>query len=408
MHFETALLHAGRAKDGAGPAPCAVPVFQTGAFEAGSAAELEEIFAGRKAGFCYTRVGNPTVAAFEERMRTIEGAASAVACASGMAASFLAIMGICQAGDAVLAPRTLYGGTLELFGDLARMGISVHLVDEVTASALDAAFDDTVRLVFAETISNPKLSVLDIPAVAAWCHERRVPLVVDNTLASPALARPLELGADIVVESISKQITGNGTAIGGILLDGGKFAWDPVRFPSLAPWKKFGPFAFTAGLRKGLFRNTGGCMAPVTAFLGCIGLETLALRMERACSNALALAEWLSGSGLVSEVSYPGLSGNPGHALAGRQFAGRYGAILTFRTGSRERAYRFLDQVEVALLASNIGDAKTLVLHPASTIFLDVGEDERELAGVFDDTIRVSVGIEDIRDLIEDFRQALS
>ncbi|MCI1646610.1 MAG: PLP-dependent transferase [Olsenella sp.] len=325
-----------------------------------------------------------------------------------MAAAFLAIAGACQAGDAIIAPRTLYGGTLELFSDLERMGISIRLVDEVTAEALEGELDDSVRLVFAETISNPRLSVLDTPATAAWCHEHGLALVVDNTLASPALARPLELGADVVVESVSKQISGSGTVIGGVICDGGKFRWDPARFPALAPWQKFGPFAFMAGLRKSLFKDMGACMAPTTAFLCCVGLETLSLRMERACANALELARWLDESGLVSDVGYLGLASNPWHGLAERQFDGRYGALLTFRAGSRERAFQFLNRVRVALLASNIGDVRTLVLHPASTIFLEVDKADRERAGIFEDTVGVSVGIEDIRDLISDFNQALS
>lgn len=405
-HFSTALLHAGRPRnDGYGS--IAIPVFQTGSFEAGTAEELADIFAGRKPGFCYTRVGNPTVAAFEERMRVIEGAVAAIACASGMAAAFLSIAGVCQAGDSIIAPRTLYGGTLELFDDLELMGISVRLVDEVSTQALERVLDDSVRLVFAETISNPRLAVLDIPEVAAWCHGHGLALVVDNTLASPALARPLELGADVVVESASKQISGSGTVIGGVVCCGGKSRWDPLRFPALAPWRKFGPLALAARLRKGLFKDTGACMAPTTAFLACVGLETLSLRMERACTNALELARWLEGSGLVDEVGYLGLATNPWHDLAGRQLSGGYGALLTFRAGSRERAFRFLNRVRVAILASNIGDARTLVLHPASTIFLEVGEEDRERAGVYDDTVRVSVGIEDIRDLISDFEQAL-
>lgn len=406
MHFSTALVHAGRPK-GDGRGPIAVPVYQTGAFQAASAEELADVFAGRRPGFCYTRVGNPTVAAFEERMRVIEGAAAALACASGMAAAFLSIAGACQAGDAIIAPRTLYGGTLELFGDLERMGISVRLVDEVSVESLEGALDDSVRLVFAETISNPRLSVLDVPAVAAWCHGHGLALVVDNTLASPALARPLELGADVVVESASKQISGSGTVIGGVICVGGGFRWDPARFPALAPWRKFGPLALMAGLRKSLYKDTGACMAPMTAFLGCVGLETLSLRMERACANALELARWLDGGGLVGDVGYLGLDSHPCHELAKAQLDGRFGALLTFRAGSRERAFRFLNRVRVALLASNIGDARTLVLHPASTIFLEVGEKDRELAGVFEDTVRVSVGIEDVRDLISDFEQAL-
>lgn len=408
MRFGTALLHAGCPGGRTSPASTEPPIYQTSAFPQESAEKLAGIFANRQPGYCYTRVGNPTVAAFEERMAAIEGGRCALACASGMAAIFNVLAGICEAGDELIASGCLYGGTLELFEDLERMDIGVIRVDEMTAEALEAVVTDRTRLVFAETISNPKLDVFDIPTIASWCHGKGLPLVVDNTVASPYLCRPLELGCDIVIESTSKYINGGGNAISGAIVDSGHFSWDPERYPALAKWRRFGPFAFIARLRGGLWRDTGACLAPVTAFLNCVGMETLAVRMERACDNALALAEWLDGSGLVDEVGYLGLPGTPGHELAERQFGGRYGALLTFRAGSKERAFRFVDSVRYALRASNIGDVKTLVLHPASTIFAEVGEEERAVAGVFDDTIRVSVGIEDIQDLIDDFGQALA
>ena len=385
-----------------------VPVYQTSAFQQESAERLEGIFHNTQPGYCYTRVGNPTVSSFERRMAAIEGGVGALACASGMAATFNVICGLCEAGDELVASSCLYGGTLELFEDLERMGITVRRVDDVTPEQLAGAVTDRTRLVFAETISNPRLGVLDIPSVAAWCHGQGLPLVVDNTVASPYLCRPLELGADVVVESTSKYVNGGGNAISGVIVDSGKFRWDAERYPALAKWRKMGPFALLARLRNGLWRDTGACLAPVTAFLNCVGLETLAVRMERACENSLELATWLSGSGLVSEVDYPGLPNAPDHELAARQFGGKFGALVTFRAGSREKAFKFVNSVRYAYRASNIGDVKTLVLHPASTIFADNTPEERELAGVYDDSVRVSVGIEDVEDLIEDFRQALS
>ena len=408
MRFSTALLHAGKPDGGVTPAATMVPVYQTSAFQQESAERLEGIFHNTQPGYCYTRVGNPTVSSFERRMAAIEGGVGALACASGMAATFNVICGLCEAGDELVASSCLYGGTLELFEDLERMGITVRRVDDVTPEQLAGAVTDRTRLVFAETISNPRLGVLDIPSVAAWCHGQGLPLVVDNTVASPYLCRPLELGADVVVESTSKYVNGGGNAISGVIVDSGKFRWDAERYPALAKWRKMGPFALLARLRNGLWRDTGACLAPVTAFLNCVGLETLAVRMERACENSLELATWLSGSGLVSEVDYPGLPNAPDHELAARQFGGKFGALVTFRAGSREKAFKFVNSVRYAYRASNIGDVKTLVLHPASTIFADNTPEERELAGVYDDSVRVSVGIEDVEDLIEDFRQALS
>ena len=408
MRFATALLHAGKPDGGVTPAATMVPVYQTSAFQQESAERLEGIFHNTQPGYCYTRVGNPTVSSFERRMAAIEGGVGALACASGMAATFNVICGLCEAGDELVASSCLYGGTLDLFEDLERMGITVRRVDDVTPEQLAGAVTDRTRLVFAETISNPRLGVLDIPSVAAWCHGQGLPLVVDNTVASPYLCRPLELGADVVVESTSKYVNGGGNAISGVIVDSGKFRWDAERYPALAKWRKMGPFALLARLRNGLWRDTGACLAPVTAFLNCVGLETLAVRMERACENSLELATWLSGSGLVSEVDYPGLPNAPDHELAARQFGGKFGALVTFRAGSREKAFKFVNSVRYAYRASNIGDVKTLVLHPASTIFADNTPEERELAGVYDDSVRVSVGIEDVEDLIEDFRQALS
>ena len=408
MRFATALLHAGKPDGGVTPAATMVPVYQTSAFQQESAERLEGIFHNTQPGYCYTRVGNPTVSSFERRMAAIEGGVGALACASGMAATFNVICGLCEAGDELVASSCLYGGTLDLFEDLERMGITVRRVDDVTPEQLAGAVTDRTRLVFAETISTPRLGVLDIPSVAAWCHGQGLPLVVDNTVASPYLCRPLELGADVVVESTSKYVNGGGNAISGVIVDSGKFRWDAERYPALAKWRKMGPFALLARLRNGLWRDTGACLAPVTAFLNCVGLETLAVRMERACENSLELATWLSGSGLVSEVDYPGLPNAPDHELAARQFGGKFGALVTFRAGSREQAIKFVNSVRYAYRASNIGDVKTLVLHPASTIFADNTPEERELAGVYDDSVRVSVGIEDVEDLIEDFRQALS
>lgn len=248
----------------------------------------------------------------------------------------------------------------------------------------------------------------DIRTLADLAHEHGLPLIIDNTAATAFLVKPLELGADVVVNSSSKYINGSSNAISGVLTINGKFRYDGQRYPGLAPYKKYGPYAFTAKLRNGLFRDTGACIAPQNAYLNQLGLETLGLRMERECDNALALAAWLSETYPDITVNYPGLPDSPWHELSKKQFGGRFGAIVTIRTGSREKAYAIIDALKLPYKLSNIGDTKTLVIHPASTISLHSTDRQREDAGVYDDLIRISVGIEDIEDLKEDFAQAIA
>ena len=407
MHFATALLHADDDAP-AGPTGSTPAIYQTSTYVHPSAERHAAVAGGRAPGYSYTRCANPTVGAFERRVCALEGGIDAIATSSGLAAVFNAVMNILRAGDTILACARLYGGSVELFVELEAFGVQVRYLPEFTPEALAAAVDDTVRVLFAETIANPLLEVLDIPAVAAFAHERGIAFIVDNTVATPYLCRPLELGADVVVESSSKYLNGHGTAISGVVVTGKNARLDPERYPGLKPFQKFGPMAYSVKLRQGLYRNTGACLSPENAFLNCVGMETLALRMERACANALALAEWFERSGLVDDVRYPGLASNPFHELAARQFGGLgYGALVTIRVGSKERAFNVIDRLRYPLIVSNIGDTKTLVAHAATTIFADNTEEERLAAGVYQDTIRISVGIEDIRDLIADFAQAL-
>ncbi len=407
MSFETALLHA-RRRDPFAAESTTPPIFQTSAYLFDEEERHAAVAGGRAPGYVYSRLGNPTVAAFERRMAALEGGFAAVATASGMAAIFNALINVLRCGDKILAGANLYGGSVELFDNLEVFGIETVYVPEVTPEALSAAWDERCRVVFAETISNPCLDVLDIPAVAAWAHERGLGLIVDNTVATPYLCRPLALGADVVVESSSKFINGHSNAISGVVVDSGRGPWSADKFPSMKKWARLGQMAYVAKLRQGLFRDTGACLAPLNAFLNCTGIETLALRMERACSNALKLAEWFEQSGLVSEVRYPGLASSPARALAERQFGGRgFGALVAVRVGSRERAFEVIDAVKIPLRVSNIGDTKTLITHPASTVFADNTDEERAAAGVWPDTIRLSIGIEDVSDLICDFKQAL-
>ena len=403
--FNTGLLHGTNEKYPQGATQ--VPIYQSSAFRHDSAEDLEKIFDNKKMGFSYTRINNPTVESFEKRVTMLEDGIGSVACASGMAALTNAFLNILQAGDEIVAACGLYGGTVELFDDLKPFGISVKYVSENKPEAFEAEIKEKTRLVFAETIGNPKLDVTDIQAVAEVAHKHDVPLIVDNTVATPYLIQPLKLGADIVVHSSSKYINGSSDAISGILVCGKGLKWDPDRYPGLAPYRKFGPFAYIAKLRNGLFRNTGACLAPQNAFLNNLGLETLGLRMQRQCDNALELARFLQSLGGDIEVNYPGLEESPYHEIAKKQFRNGYGAIVTVRTGSKEKAFSIINSLKIPLIISNIGDTKTLVIHPESTIAAHISDEEKQQSGVFEDLIRISVGIEDIEDLKEDFKQAI-
>lgn len=403
--FNTTLLHGVDEKHPYGATQ--VPIYQSSAFRHECAEDLEKIFTNKKMGFSYTRINNPTVEAFEKRITKLEGGFDSVACASGMAALFNALMNILQAGDEIIAAAGLYGGTVELFEDLKAYGITTKYVTENIPSAYEALITDNTRVIFAETIGNPKLDVTDIQAVADMAHAHGLPFIVDNTVATPYLVRPISLGADIVVHSSSKYINGNSDAISGILTDSGKFRWDAERYPGLAPYKKFGPMAYIAKLRNGLFRNTGACLAPQNAFLNNLGLETLGLRMERQCANALELSVFLQALDAGITVNYPGLPDSPYYELAKKQLQKGFGAIVTLRAGSKERAFRIINALKIPFILSNIGDTKTLVIHPASTIAVHLSEEEQILSGVYDDLIRISVGIEDIEDLKQDFKNAI-
>lgn len=403
--FNTGLLHGTNEKYPQGATQ--VPIYQSSAFRHDSAEDLEKIFDNKKMGFSYTRINNPTVESFEKRVTMLEDGIGSVACASGMAALTNAFLNILQAGDEIVAACGLYGGTVELFDDLKSFGISVKYVKENKSEAFEAEITEKTRIVFAETIGNPKLDVTDIQAVAEVAHKYDVPLIVDNTVATPYLIQPLKLGADIVVHSSSKYINGSSDAISGILVCGKGLKWDPDRYPGLDPYRKFGPFAYIAKLRNGLFRNTGACLAPQNAFLNNLGLETLGLRMQRQCDNALELARFLQSLGGDIEVNYPGLEESPYHEIAKKQFKNGYGAIVTVRTGSKEKAFSIINSLKIPLIISNIGDTKTLVIHPESTIAAHISDEEKLQSGVFEDLIRISVGIEDIEDLKEDFKQAI-
>ena len=411
MKFNTSLLHGGtQGSFGGDPHTGATlpPICFSSAFEQESAERLEQVFHNKAPGFSYTRIGNPTIEAFEKRMTVLEGGVASVACASGMAALFNAFANILQSGDEIVSSASLYGGSIDLLRDLEAFGITTHYVENNDIEAFKKATNEHTRIYFAETIGNPGLDVTDIQKLAAAAHEQGIPLLIDNTVATAFLVKPLSLGADIVVNSTSKYINGNSNSITGVITDSGKFKWNTERYPGMKEFAKFGPFAFTAKLRNGLFRNTGACLSPQNAFYNIIGMETLGLRMERACSNALALAEHIQKTYPTIKVNYPGLPDSHWHEIAEKQFPGYYGAILTLRTGSRESAFSLINALKLPLKVSNIGDTKTLVIHPESTISVHSTEEEKRAAGVFDDLVRVSVGIEDIEDIISDFTQAIT
>ncbi len=407
MKFNTALLH-GDFRGDKVTGSTLTPIYQSSAFEHKTAEELEKIFHNQAPGYSYTRIANPTIDAFEKRMTALEGGVASVACASGMAALYNAFCNILRAGDEIVSSASLYGGSIDLFRDLESFGITTRYVENNNWEQFQEATNEHTRLYFAETIGNPRLDVTDIKTLSELAHKNCVPLIIDNTVATAYLVKPLSLGADVVVNSTSKYINANSSAISGVITDGGKFKWDIEKYPGMKDFKKFGPFAYTAKLRNGLFRNTGACLSPQNAFYNSIGMETLGLRMERICSNAKKLAEFFNSEYSDITVNYPGLENSKWHDIAKEQFGENAGGIITIRTGSKEKAFGIINALKLPLIVSNIGDTKTLVIHPESTLNVHSTEEEKKTAGVFDDLIRISVGIEDIEDLIEDFRQAIN
>ncbi len=416
---ETLALHAGQKPDPATNAR-AVPIYATTSYVFDDAAHAARLFALEEAGNIYSRIMNPTTAVFEARMAALEGGVGAVAVASGQAAETLAILNIARAGDNLVSSASLYGGTSNLFAQtLPRLGITTRFVDGSDPACFARAIDERTRALYVETIGNPGLDVADIAAIARIGHDHRIPLIVDNTFA-PLLARPIEHGADIVVHSATKWIGGHGTAIGGVVIDAGRFDWAAAgRFPELVEpdpsyhgvsyADAFGPAAYSVKLRVQLLRDLGPALSPFNAFLFLQGLETLPLRIARHSENALALARWLEADPRVAWVSYPGLPAHPSHALAGRYLDGGFGGIVTFGVaGGVEAGRRLIDGVRLFSLLANVGDAKSLIIHPASTTHQQLAPAEQLASGVTPDLIRLSVGLEHLDDLIGDLDGALA
>ena len=415
----TKALHAGQVPDPTTNSR-AVPIYQTSSYTFNSSEHAANLFALKEMGNIYTRLMNPTTDVLEKRLAEMDGGVGALAMASGSAAITLAILNITKCGDNIVASNYLYGGTHNLFHHtFARMGITVKFVDTSDLAQVAAAIDGNTKAVYAETIGNPKNNVDDFEALAKLAHDNGLPFIVDNTVATPVLFRPIEHGADIVCYSLTKFIGGHGTSIGGAVVDSGNFDWSSGRFPEyttpdpsyhgLVYHEALGNLAYILKMRITLLRDMGPCLSPFNSFLFLQGLETLHVRMPRHCENALAVARFLEAHPAVSWVNYPGLESHPDYARAQRYLPAGQGAILGFGIkGGAAAGAKFIDSVKLASHLANIGDAKTLVIHPASTTHQQLSDEEQLAAGVTPDFIRVSVGIEDVKDIIADLDQALA
>ncbi len=417
--FETLSLHAGQETADSATNARAVPIYQTTSYVFDSPEHAADLFGLRQFGNIYTRIMNPTQDAFERRIAALEGGVGALATSSGQAAETLAILNIAQAGDEIVSSASLYGGTYNLFHyTLPKLGINVRFVDSRDPENFHAAFTERTKAVFAETIGNPRLDTLDIRAVADIAHEHGVPLILDNTLPTPYLVQPFKHGGDIIIHSATKFIGGHGTAIGGVIVDSGKFDWTNGRFPGLVEpdpsyhglryVEALGPLAYIIKARVQLLRDIGPATAPLNAWLFLQGLETLPLRMERHSQNALRIAEFLEEHPSVGWVSYPGLKSHPQYELAVKYHTHGFGAILGFGIkGGLEAGKQLIRHVELFSHLANVGDAKSLIIHPASTTHSQLTPDEQYETGVTPDFIRLSVGLETVDDLIDDLDQGL-
>lgn len=416
--FDTLCIHGGQAPDPTTGAR-AVPIYQTSSFVFQSSDHAAQLFNLDEPGNIYTRIGNPTVDVFEKRMALLEGGVGAVAFASGQAALTATLLTLLRPGDEIVASSHLYGGTHTLLnGTISEIGIGVRFVDSDEPEDFRRAMTGSTRLVLAETIGNPNLDVLDIRALADIAHARGAALLIDNTFATPYLCRPIEHGADIVYHSATKWIGGHGTSLGGVVVDGGRFDWTNGRFPGLSEadpnyhgivyTSEFGTLAFATKLRVRTLRDTGGSLAPHSAFLLLLGLETLAVRMRTHCQNAMTVARFLADHPAVAWVRYPGLDGHPSHARAVRYLPRGAGAVVAFGIrGGRAAGAACIDRLALWSHLANVGDVRSLVIHPASTTHQQLSDEDLALSGVGADLIRLAVGLEDVQDLIGDLDRAL-
>jgi O-acetylhomoserine (thiol)-lyase len=417
--FDTLSLHAGQHPDPV-TGSRAVPIYQTTSYVFQDADHAAALFNLERAGHIYTRISNPTIAVLEERLAALENGVGAVCTASGMAALHLAIATLLNAGDHIVASASLYGGTINLLTHtLPRFGITTTFVKPRDLDGIKAAIKPNTKLVIGETIGNPGLEVLDIPAVSRIAHDAGIPLLIDNTFATPYLARPIEMGADIVMNSITKWIGGHGIAIGGVIVDGGHFDWEKSgKFPTLTtPYagyhgivfaEEFGPQAFIMRARAEGLRDFGACLSPTNAFQILQGVETLHVRMQRHVENAAAVVDFLKSNKAVEWVTHPSLDNHPDHDLAKKLLPRGAGSIITFGIkGGRDAGRKFIEALKLASHLANVGDAKTLVIHPASTTHQQMNAEQLKTAGIGEELIRLSIGIEAAEDIIGDLGQAL-
>ena len=416
--FATRALHAGHRPD-AETGARAVPIYQTSSFVFEDTAHAAALFNLQRFGHIYSRISNPTTAVFEERMASLERGAGALALGSGQAAQFIALSSLLQSGDEMVASRDLYGGTYTQFDiSFRRLGIQTTFVDPDDPENFRRAITPNTRALYAETIGNPKMNVLDIAAVAAIAHEHNIPLVIDNTFASPALCRPIEHGADIVLHSATKYIGGHGTSIGGVIVDSGRFPWDKGKFPQLLEpsrgyhgirfFESFGDIAFIMKARVEGLRDFGPALSPFNSFLFLQGVETLKLRMDCHSRNARIVAEFLEKHPRVTWVNYPGLASSPYAALAQKYLPVGQGGMMAFGIrGGLEAGRRFIESLQLLSHLANVGDVRSLVIHPGSTTHQQLSNEEKLAAGIGDDLIRLSVGLEEVEDILWDLNQAL-
>lgn len=418
FEFATLAIHGGQELDSDSRSR-AVPIHQTTSYVFENVDHAKRLFSLQENGHIYSRIGNPTVDVFEKRIAALENGVGAVATASGQAAILLALLTLVKAGDEIVSASNIYGGTYNLFAStLPNYGINVKFVDGSKPEEFVEAITDKTKAIFAETIGNPSLDVLDIEVISEIAHEHGLPLIVDNTFATPYVTRPIDLGADIVIHSATKWIGGHGTAIGGVIVDGGKFNWNTERFPGFTEpdpsyhgvryAEDFGEAGYITKVRAQLLRDFGATLSPFNAFLLLQGLETLHLRIQRHNENAAQLAAYLEDHPLVEWVSYPGLRSHRSHELAKDILKNGFGSVVVFGVkGGRSQAERVIDNVKLWSHLANVGDAKSLIIHPASTTHLQLSDEDLKATGVTDDLVRLSVGIESINDLITDLDSAL-
>jgi O-acetylhomoserine (thiol)-lyase len=418
-HLETLALHAGQTVD-SDTLSRAVPIYQTSSYVFKDTAHAADLFGLKQFGNIYTRLMNPTTDVLEKRLAAMEGGVAGLAFSSGMAAITAAVLNICKSGEHVVSASTLYGGTVTLFGHtLPKLGVEVSFVDPAKPENFAKAIKKNTKLIYIESCGNPKNNIPDFEKIVDIAHKNNLPVICDNTTMSPILFRPIEYGVDIIVHSCTKFIGGHGTSIGGVIIDSGRFNWANGKFPELTEpdvsyhgvkyVEQFGNLAYILKARLQLLRDMGACLSPFNAFLFLQGIETLHLRVERHCANALALAKWLEKHKAVSWVNYPGLESHPDYKLAKKYLPKGAGAILGFGIkGGKKAGEKFINSVKLASHLANILDSKTLVIHPASTTHQQLSEAEQLAAGVSPDFVRVSVGTEHIDDIIADFDQAIN